>query len=273
MRDIIRLSLTLALVGILSAGLLTVVHGITEPIIAERQEEEYRQALESYFPGFASFETEEIEDDRFDLIYDGDGNLKGIMSTSVAMGYEGDIVYNLAVDAEGNIVGLRVVAHSETPGIGDVITTESFKEQFYGKSFDDPITANEDIDIVSGATVSTVAITNSVRRVIGVIGEEFMGLETIEVDITRVPDGVYEGSAPGLMGPIVVSVEVRGGEIVDIEVLEHEETPTYFIEAYPLIPDLIIENQHFDVDTKTGATVSAEGIVNAVEDALAGAME
>ncbi len=43
MRDIIRLSLTLCVVGILSAFLLTVVHGITEPIIIERQEQEYRQ--------------------------------------------------------------------------------------------------------------------------------------------------------------------------------------------------------------------------------------
>jgi uncharacterized protein with FMN-binding domain len=38
-----------------------------------------------------------------------------------------------------------------------------------------------------------------------------------------------------------------------------------------LIPDLIIAEQSFDIDTKTGATISANAIVKAVQDALSGA--
>jgi RnfABCDGE-type electron transport complex G subunit len=271
-RDILRLSLTLALVGIISASLLTGIHGVTAPIIAERQETEYRQALESYFPGFESFETEQIDDDSFDLIYDGDGELIGVMATIRQQGYEGDITYNLAIDGEGTIIGVIVVSHSETPGIGDVITTDSFQEQFIGKSFEDPITAGDDVDIVSGATISTAAMINSIRAAVAIVAENFLGHEAAVIDISEVPDGTYEGSAPGLAGPIVVEVEVAGGEIVSITVLEHNETPTYFIEAYPLIPDQIIAEQSFDVDTRTGATISAVGIVEAVRNALAGAL-
>ena len=259
--------------AILSASLLTYVHGVTAPIIAERQEREYRQALELFFPDFESFETERYDNDYFDLIYDHSGQLMGIMATVQQQGYDGAITYNLAVDGSGEILGLDIISHSETPGIGDVIATDYFREQFIGKGFADPITAGKDVDIVSGATVSTSAVINSVRRVIGVIAENVLGQETADIDITAVPDGIYEGSAPGLAGMITVAVEVEGGRVVSIEVLEHSETPTYFIESYPLIPEQIIAEQRLDIDTKTGATESAQGIIDAVRAALTAALE
>jgi len=268
MRDIIRLSITLTLVGIVSAAVLTAFYNLTEPIIIARQEEDYRRALEQFFPGFDTFDTETLDEGDFDLIYDDDGDLMGIMATAIAMGYDGEIRFNLAVSDEGEIKGLRIVSHTETPGIGDVIERDSFKEQFVGKSFEDPITAGQDVDIITGATVSCVAMINGVRQTIGVVAQNFLGVEVEEVDIASVPDGVYQGSAQGFMGPIEVEVEVSGGEIISIEVIDHEETPTYFIEAYPLIPEQIKEQQSFDVDTSTGATASAQGIVDAVQNAL-----
>jgi len=267
-RNIIKLSLTLALVGIISAALLTAMHNVTDPIIVERREADYREALESFFPGFEEFESDELDEGQFDLIYDQDGELMGIMATVIAMGYDGEIRFNLAVDETGEIIGVRVVAHTETPGIGDVIERDSFKEQFIGKSHEDPITASEDVDIISGSTVSTVAMINSIRQTTEVIAQNYLGVEVVEVDLAEVPDGTYQGTAQGFIGPIVVEVEMAGGEIVNIEVLEQEETATYFVEAYPLIPERIIEEQSLDVDTQTGATASAEAIVNAVENAL-----
>lgn len=273
MHNILKLSITLTVVAIMSASLLTYVHGVTAPIIAERQEREYRQALELFFPDFESFETERYDNDYFDLIYDRSGQLIGVMATVQQQGYDGAITYNLAVDGSGIILGLEIISHSETPGIGDVITTDSFKGQFTGKSYEDPIMAGEDIDIVSGATVSTAAVINSVRRVIGVIAENIFGQEAATLDINDIPDGIYQGSAPGLVGMITVAVEVKGGKITSIEVLEHSETPTYFIEAYPLIPERIIAEQSLDIDTKTGATASSQGIVDAVHAALTAALE
>ena len=268
MRNIIKLSLTLAFVGIISASLLTAAHNVTDPIIQERREADYRAALEDFFPGFDHFETEELEEGQFDLLYDDDGDLMGIMATVAALGYDGDINYNLALDSEGEIVGVRIISHTETPGIGDVIERDSFQEQFEGKSHEDPIAAGDDVDAVSGSTVSTAAMINSIRQTTEVVAENFLGVEGVEIDIAEVPDGTYEGSAQGFAGPIVVEVEVSGGEIVSIEVLEQEETATYFVESYPLIPEQIIEEQSLDVDTQTGATASAEGIVNAVKSAL-----
>ncbi len=268
MREILRLSLILALVGIISAALLTAAYNVTEPIIIERRAADYRQALENFFPGFASFETEQVEEGQFDLIYDDTDDLMGIMATVAVLGYDGDITYNLAFDDSGEIIGINIVSHTETPGIGDVIERGSFQEQFEGKSHEDPITAGEDVEIVTGATVSTVAMINSIRQTADFVAQSFLGIEVEEIDFAEVPDGTYQGSAQGFIGPIVVEVEVSGGEVIDIEVIEHEETATYFVESYPLIPERIIEEQNLDIDTQTGATGSAEGIVNAVENAL-----
>jgi RnfABCDGE-type electron transport complex G subunit len=272
-REILKLSITLAFVGLVSAALLTGVNNVTAPIIAERQEAEYREALELFFPDFERFESRQIEEDFFDLIYDGSDRLIGVMSTIGQQGYDGTIFYNLALDGEGKIVGVLIISHTETPGIGDVINTADFQEQFIGKSFADPLVPGDDVDTVTGATISTAAMITSIHRVVGVVAENFLGYEAAAVDLATVPDGVYQGSAPGLAGPITVEVEVAGGRIIRIDVLDHDETPTYFIESYPLIPELIIAEQSLDVDTKTGATLSAKGIVDAVQAALATALE
>jgi Na+-translocating ferredoxin:NAD+ oxidoreductase subunit G len=272
-REVLKLSITLAVVGLVAAALLTGVNNVTAPIIIERQLAEYRQALELFFPEVESFESQQLGEDKFDLVYDSSDRLIGVMSTVGQQGYDGTILYNLALDGEGKIVGLRIISHSETPGVGDVITTESFQDQFIGKGYDDPLTAGEDVDTVSGATISSSAMITSIRRVVGVVAENFLGYEALVIDISAVPDGVYQGSAPGLGGPITVEVEVSGGLITRIDVLEHSETPTYYIESYPLIPERIIAEQSLDIDTQTGATLSAKGIVEAVEAALAAALD
>ena len=65
---------------------------------------------------------------------------------------------------------------------------------------------------------------------------------------------------------------MEGGIIPD-QGRAQSETPTYFAESYPLIPERIMAEQSLDIDTKTGATMSAEGIVAAVRDALQKALE
>ena len=97
--------------------------------------------------------------------------------------------------------------------------------------------------------------------------------EPEEVDINAVPDGTYQGSAEGFKSTIVVEVVVEDGMIVAVEVLEHDETEAYFEDADPAIPDMIVGEQSLDVDTESGATASADGIVEAVRAALLDALE
>lgn len=270
MRDVLRLSITLALVAVISAALLTGVHNVTEPVIRDREEREYLEALERFFPEIDQFETEKMDGNTFDLVYDQAGEKLGVMATVKAQGYDGTITYNLAVNYDADIIGVLVVSHSETPGIGDVITTDQFQEQFIGKSFADPIEAGEDVDIVSGATLSTGAMVSSIRRTLNTVGENFLDMERRAFEFEDLDDGFYRGTVDGTYGPLTVEVEFREGRIQAIEVIEQNETEAYFVDSYPLIPERIIEEQRLEVDVQTGATLSAERIVSAVKSALEG---
>lgn len=81
-------------------------------------------------------------------------------------------------------------------------------------------------------------------------------------------DGTYEGSAFGFGDVIRVSVTIRNGKMTDIAVLDASgEDKPYYKQALPLL-DEMLEVQSAEVDTVSGATLTAEGLIGAVEDAL-----
>ncbi len=82
------------------------------------------------------------------------------------------------------------------------------------------------------------------------------------------PDGIFSGQAKGNNGSIKVEVTVTGGEISRIKVLESEETPIISDTAFAEVSKAIIANQKLDVDAVMGATISSQGMMRAVEDAL-----
>ena len=90
-----------------------------------------------------------------------------------------------------------------------------------------------------------------------------------EVPANGYKDGIYEGSGTGFGGTITVRVTVSGGKIVSIEILDASgETASYFASAKGVI-DRIIASQSPNVDAVSGATYSSNGIIQAVQNALA----
>lgn len=81
-------------------------------------------------------------------------------------------------------------------------------------------------------------------------------------------DGTYTGHGTGFGGDVAVQVEITDGKIVSCEVVSAEnETPEYLKAAKTLLPD-VTETQSADVDTVSGATLSSNGILEAVRDCL-----
>ncbi len=271
MRDLLRLVLTMTLIGVISAAVLTAANAVTEPVIIQRQEEEYLQTLREYYPDLVDFKTSETAEGRFDIISDRQQEMLGVMATVQTQGYDGPITYNLAVDADGHIAGIKIVSHTETEGMGSVISEPDFQKRLVGKGFQDPIQPEVDVDTVSGATISSSALINSVRQTMEIIGSNFYGAQKKMLDLTGVPSGIYRGSAEGYDSLLEIEVVVDQGKITDITVLEHGDTATYFAESYDVVRQQIIDLQRLEaVDVKTGATQSAEGIVKAVFNALQG---
>jgi len=83
------------------------------------------------------------------------------------------------------------------------------------------------------------------------------------------PPGTYTGTGTGHGGPIEVQLTVdEAGRIGNIIVLSENETPDYAAQALELLPKSIVEKQSLGIDAVAGATLSSNGILAAVADAI-----
>lgn len=86
-------------------------------------------------------------------------------------------------------------------------------------------------------------------------------------------DGVYEGSAFGFGDLITVSVTLKDGKMTDISILNADgEDKPYYTQSLTVL-DEMLSTQSTEVDTVSGATLTSEGMINAVADALGKAAE
>ena len=86
-----------------------------------------------------------------------------------------------------------------------------------------------------------------------------------EIDVTHIPDGIYEGEYDVIYIYAKVEVTVKHGKIADINILEHRNERGGPAEK---ITTSIINEQKIDVDAVSGATNSSRVIKKAVENAL-----
>jgi electron transport complex protein RnfG len=88
-------------------------------------------------------------------------------------GYGGPIVLLVGVDTkEGKITGLKVLEHQETPGLGSNVAEAGFLSQFLGKSLESPFRVGEDVQAVSGATISSRAVARACAKVAEIVRGE-----------------------------------------------------------------------------------------------------
>ncbi len=99
--------------------------------------------------------------DRIREVYVGyeDGSIAGFAIKAYAQGYGGEVEVMVGIIGDGTISGVQVMSQSETPGLGDKITEDSFLEGFRGNATAEEVT----VDAISGATASSNAVNNAVE--------------------------------------------------------------------------------------------------------------
>jgi fumarate reductase flavoprotein subunit len=80
--------------------------------------------------------------------------------------------------------------------------------------------------------------------------------------------GTYSASAEGYGGNLTVEVDFSGNSILAVRIIEHNETQWIGDQAVASLPDIITEDQSWDVDIVTGATITSEAIKLAVKDCI-----
>ncbi len=266
--EVVRMGLFLMIVCAVAALALAFTATATQPIIDENRERELQEGLAEALPGASDFELVEEWDGGSMYEGYGDDGTVGYVVSIERSGYAGPITVLVGIDMSGAVAApIKILEHTETPGLGSNIELDWFREQFEDKTREDALAVNDDLDGLAGATVSAQAVAGAVADALGRWSTMMAGVATGQ-EIADMDDGVYRGSGRGYGGNIVVEVEIVDGRLVRVDVLEHAETPSIGGPAIERVPPEMVEEQATEVEAVAGATATTWGVIEAVENAL-----
>lgn len=165
---VLRLTATLLLIAVIVAAALALVNQVTAPIIAAASSQKVQQAISLVLPG--GYE-EEITDftDATGLVQKVYKGAQGYALEVAPSGFDAEITLMVGVDFDGKVLGIWVVSHTETAGLGAVAAAttaagEAFRAQFVGLSGEVAVTKDGgQIDAITGATVTSRAVCDGVN--------------------------------------------------------------------------------------------------------------
>ncbi len=160
---VLRLALTLLLITAVVAAALAGVNSITKPAIEKLTAEKTQQAIAAVLPG--GYETEVTDyADATGLVSKVYAGSAGYAFEVTPGGFDNTITMMVGVDTEGKVLGISIVSHTETAGLGAVAAAgtpagENFRGQFVGTSGSVAVTKDGgQIDSITGATITSRAI-------------------------------------------------------------------------------------------------------------------
>ena len=181
MKNIIKNTAILTVITLVAGLLLGYVYDITKEPIAKSKEAAKNAAYQTVMAEADAFEAMEV--DAADLGTGCDVNevvaanagseLKGyVITTTTHDGYGGDIQVSVGIAADGTVKGIEMLSIAETAGLGMNANTPEFKAQYADKLVDAFVVtktgaaADNEIDAISGATITSNAVTNAVNTAI-----------------------------------------------------------------------------------------------------------
>lgn len=183
MRDLVKPALVLFVIAAVAAACLGYVSAITaEPIAqaeADAKAENMAKVLECDEWGEAVTVSDSIITDYSEGKTGGE--TVGYAFSVTTKGYGSGLKLMVGVDTEGTITGLAIVdCSNETPGLGANASKPEFYEQFAGKSGELTVvktgaTSDSEVDAITGATITSKAVTGAVNEVTNYFNENVKG--------------------------------------------------------------------------------------------------
>lgn len=196
-KGLIKDTLVLAVITLVSGFLLAFTYQITKKPIEQQMNDKKMNAYKEVFFDAESFYNNDYAKKMFDLTTTftnsgkygkvgideilaakKSGEFVGYVVTAYSDdGYGGKIKISLGYDTKNKkITKIKVLEASETAGLGAKIAEDSFSGQFMGFSAKEATlvksnkSADNEIQAISGATISSTAVTNIVNMVLAVLG-------------------------------------------------------------------------------------------------------
>lgn len=186
MNKIIKNTVILTLITLIAGICLGAVYEITKEPIAQAQDAAKKEAWQQVFPDadVNDFEPIDVDQKAADKAIKDLGvkatidevctvGEEGYVVTATDKeGYGGDIKITVGITADGTINGISILSISETAGLGMRATEPAFYEQYQGKQAEKFVVSKdggdgEPIDALSGATITSRAVTGAVNAALG----------------------------------------------------------------------------------------------------------
>jgi electron transport complex protein RnfG len=170
-------------VALLTSAALAYAARITEADIKAAEAADLKQSLTQVLPG--EYENDLLKDtvtlpgkEGDVLVYRGRraGKVEAVVYRVIGHGYAGNIVCVMGVSREGKILGVRIINHKETPGLGDKIEPakgdwiHSFEGKWLGEPVAEKWAVKKDggvFDQFAGATITPRGVVNAVKGGLG----------------------------------------------------------------------------------------------------------
>lgn len=187
MNKILKNTLILTAITLVSGLLLGLVYEVTKAPIAAAQSGAKQEACKTVLPDASSFDeytdfdsAEAVKvlseaglpnDEITEVVVakdEGGADLGYVITVTSHEGYGGDIVLSVGIKNDGTVKGIETLTISETAGLGMKAADPEFKDQFKDKKVEafsytkSGEKGDDKIDALSGATITTSAITNAV---------------------------------------------------------------------------------------------------------------
>ena len=171
---VVRLAVTLLLITAVVAAALAGVNAITKPAIEALTAQKTQNAIMAVLPGGGEEMADFPATDLVSKVYTSD---LGYAVEVTPGGFDNTITMMVGIDKEGNILGIDIIKHTETAGLGAVADAEtpagiSFREQFVGMS--GTVSVSKDggeVEAITGATITSRAICAGVNAALECVGK------------------------------------------------------------------------------------------------------
>ena len=198
-KKIVHDALILTAFTLVLGFVLGLVYGITKAPIAAADTAKAQAAYQQVFEGAESFEAYEAFDKEaaasvmdengfadeitdVQVAKDGSGSELGYVITVTAKdGSQANITFSVGIAGDGTVNGYSITSIAETPGLGDKAKNEEFSSQFKNKQADSftvvkqAPASDSEIESISGATITSRAMTNGVNACITYFREVLEG--------------------------------------------------------------------------------------------------
>ncbi len=184
MKDMVKLTLSLVVIFIAAGAIIGMTYWKTSPVRYVAEEKEKAEALKQMAPAATDpikaagtwVSPNQKHYEYFSAT--AAGTPVAYIASTAGKGYSSYIQMLVSVNTDMKIKDIKILHHGETPGLGDQVEDRAlFLDQFKGKTLSQLVLikgeTKENIQAISGATISSRAVTNGVKDAVQTLVDKY----------------------------------------------------------------------------------------------------